>query len=208
MKTRVISINDASAAKIHATLQKGNIIAYPTDTIYGLGADIFNVEAVKKLFETKNRDYSKPVSLLYFSREKVLQDFAHLSEYEKQFITEFFPGAVTLVLRAKSEQQFPYPFIKKGKVGIRVIDHPKLNALFENYPNPITTTSINPAGAKPAESPAEILEYFPHHLSYIIDDGCTTNRIPSTVISLEPSGYSILREAAISKKEIQNRINK
>lgn len=207
MKTETLSINVIKQEDIYANLKAGEIIAYPTDTIYGIGADIYNASAVEKLFETKERDYSKPVSLLYFSKAKVLEDFAHLSDYEKFFIKEFFPGPVTLILQAIDEKQFPFPFIKDGKVGIRVIDHPKLNALMQDYPNPITTTSINQTGERPAESPREILSYFPHQFSLIIDDGPTTNKVASTVIFLTPDNYKILRESAVSAIEIESKIN-
>jgi len=92
-------------------------------------------------------------------------------------------------------------------VGIRVIDYPQLNDLMKDYPNPITTTSINPAGEKPAESAMEIINYFPHQFSLIIDDGNTKNKVASTVILLNETGYTVLRESAISKIEIENRIN-
>ena len=206
MTTKIIAINDIKRDEIFDTLQQGSIIAYPTDTIYGIGADIYQSDAVEKLFSTKDRDYSKPVSLLYFSKEKVLADFAHLSDYEKSFITEFLPGAMTLILRARENDQFPYPFIKDGMVGIRVIDHPKLNQLMKNYPNPITTTSINPTGEQPAESVDEIVNYFPNQFSLIINDGSTKNKGASTVLLLSDNGYKILRESAITKAEIEKRI--
>ena len=202
----IIKISEVNPEEIYQTLQDGNIIAYPTDTIYGLGADIYNKIAVEKLFETKDRDYSKPVSLLYFDKVKVLKDFAHLTDYEKKFIREFFPGPVTLILRTKNEDQFPFPFINNGFVGIRVINQPELNELMKDYPNPITTTSINPGGEKPAESAAEIVNYFPTQLVMIIDAGSTTSKVASTVLKVDVDNYTIIRESAVSQNEIENRI--
>ena len=204
--TATINISDVKSDVIYKTLQEGNIIAYPTDTIYGLGADIYNKGALEKLFETKDRDYSKPISLLYFDKTKLLEDFDHLGDFEKKFIKEFFPGPVTLILRAKSDEQFPFPFINNGFVGIRVIDHPELNALMKDYPNPITTTSINPAGEKPAESAMEIIKYFPRQLAMIIDAGSTTNKVASTVLKVDENNYRILRESAVSQIDIENRL--
>jgi len=206
MNTKITKLSEVEHTELFQALQAGNIIAYPTDTIYGLGADIYNKGAIGKLFETKDRDYSKPVSLLYFEKTKVLEDFDHLGDYEKIFITEFFPGPVTLIFRAKNDDQFPFPFINNGCVGIRVIDHAELNELMKDYPNPITTTSINPAGKKPAESAEEIMDYFPTQLAMIIDAGSTSNKVASTVIKVEEDTYTILRESAVSQTEIENRL--
>ncbi len=207
MKTQIVNIKNVNKSTIFQTLQDGNIIAYPTDTIYGIGADIYNKKAVEKLFDTKDRDYSKPVSLLYFNKNKVLEDFTHLSDYEKKFIDKFFPGPMTLILRVENDQQFPYPFINNGYVGIRVIDHPKLNLIMQNYPNPITTTSINPTGEKPAENIEEILDYFPDQMSIIIEDGSTVNKVSSTVLKIYQHNYTILRESSLTQEEIEYRIN-
>ena len=206
MKTKIVNINEAQPLEVHNTLENGNVIAYPTDTIYGIGADIYNNVAVEKLFATKERDYAKPVSLLYFDKEKVFEDFNHLSDYETKFIEEFFPGPITLILQVKDENKFPFPFINNGFVGIRVINLPQLNSLMKKYPNPITTTSINPSGMKPAKNCNEILSYFPDHFSLIIDAGSSGNSIGSTVIKVGTANYQILRESAVSANEVEKRI--
>ena len=76
----------------------------------------------------------------------------------------------------------------------------------KNYPNPITTTSINPAGEKPAENAQEIKTYFPDQISMIIDAGPTTNKVASTVLKVEENRYTVLRESAVSHAEIENRL--
>ncbi|MBN2280971.1 MAG: L-threonylcarbamoyladenylate synthase [Candidatus Marinimicrobia bacterium] len=176
--------------EIFIALQKGEIIAYPTDTIYGLGADIFNQTAVEKLFEIKGRDASKTFSLLYFDLKKVRKDFDRLTDYEKQFIQLFLPGPVTLVLRTQYENQFPNPFIKKGFAGIRVLHHFALNRLMANFPNPITSTSINPLT----------------QIAQIIDAGPMKNKRASTVLQVHRDNYTILRESAVSKQEIERKL--
>jgi len=196
-------IDAAGKAHIHNALQSGKIIAYPTDTIYGLGVDVYNPHGIDKLLSLKGRDSNKPISILYSDVSVVLADFQNLNEYQQLVVRSLMPGKVTLLLPAPSKKRFPVTFIRDGYVGVRVVDLPALNNLMDSYPHPISTTSINPAGLPPAKNVQEIIDYFVSELSVIIDNGKTNSTRSSTVIKLYDDSWEILREGAVSQLQIE-----
>lgn len=194
-------------ADIFATLRQGRVIAYPTDTIYGLGIDVFNTGAVETLLRMKGRSSQKPVSILYAGVERLLQNFNHLNNFQRYAVNALLPGKVTLLLPVKSDEQFPSPFSRDGYVGARVINLPELNTLLMDYPNPISTTSINPTDETPARSVAEIQRYFPEEISYIIDNGSVKRALSSTIIKLNMNSWNIIREGAVPADRIDKILN-
>jgi len=202
--TKIIKLNDIkkqNIQNIHDALDDGQIIGYPTDTIYGLGIDIYNKNGINRLLKLKRREQDKPLSILYSDVNSLFMDFPNLSVFQQEFIKIFLPGKITVVLPVNNTKLSPV-FIKDGFTGVRVIDYPKVNKIFSGYANPISTTSINPAGFSSAGNIQEILDYFPNQLSYIIDNGPSTNLIPSTVIKLLRDKFEIIREGSVSSEQI------
>ena len=209
MTQRIIKLSEITESEIqlvHKVLSSGDVIAYPTDTIYGLGVDIYHRKAVANLQRLKNRNDHKPVSILYSDVESLLVDFPHLNSLQRKIVRELMPGRITLLLPIVSEDKFPAFVIDNGFIGIRVVDLPALNRLLADYRHPISTTSINPAGAKPATSVKEILDYFNAEIPVIIDNGTNRDPKPSTIIRLLQNDWEIVREAAISETEIARRL--
>ncbi|MBU0712741.1 threonylcarbamoyl-AMP synthase [bacterium] len=210
MDARIISLynwTEADQAEVYAALQQGQVIAYPTDTIYGLGVDVYHTGAVETLQQMKGRDSQKPVSVLYASTGRMQRDFDHLSNFQMSAVNAFFPGCVTLLLPVKSEEQFPAPFTRNGTVGVRVVDLPVLNMLLSGYPHPISTTSINPGTQKPAASLVEIQDYFPREISVIIDNGFTENTQVSTIIKLLENSWEIIRVGIVPTESVDAILN-
>ncbi|MBL7067921.1 MAG: threonylcarbamoyl-AMP synthase [Candidatus Marinimicrobia bacterium] len=206
MKPAIVNlqyVDAAGKAQIYDALQSGEIIAYPTDTIYGLGVDVFNPKGIIKLFHLKERESTKPVSILYSNVNRVLTDFQNLNEYQQRAVRSLMPGKVTLLLPAPSTKRFPVSLIRNGYVGVRVADLPALNNLMDDYPHPISTTSINPAGLPPAKNVQEILDYFGSELAVAIDNGKTDGARSSTVIKLYDDSWEILREGTVSRSQVE-----
>jgi len=211
MKPAIVKLRHLDAAgkaQIYNALQSGKIIAYPTDTIYGLGVDVYNSQGIDNLFHLKGRDSNKPVSILYSNVNRVLADFQNLNEYQQLAVRSLMPGKVTLLLPASSKKRFPDTFIQESYIGVRVIDLPALNNLMDDYPHPISTTSINPAGLPPAKNVREILDYFGSELTVVIDNGKADSTRSSTVIKLYDDSWEILREGAISQLQIEISLSK
>jgi len=207
--TEIISINsitEKEKERVINALKSGEIIAYPTDTIYGLGVDIYNSFAVQKLIELKGRDYQKPISILYPNVSMALRDFTNLNFYQREFLKRLLPGQVTLILPIGDKNQFPSEFVKEGYIGIRVVKFDSLNRILSKYPNPISTTSVNPSGKIPAANVQEILSYFNEHISITLDNG-PLQVLFSTVIKVYDSRYEILRQGIVPFEQIEKKVS-
>ena len=195
-------MTDAQKASVVSALERGEIIAYPTDTIYGLGVDISNENAIEKLIGLKGRDRDKPVSVLFADVERLLIEFPQLNAWQSAVVRSLFPGRITLILPVPAHHRFHPLFVKGGDIGVRVVDSPALNEILVRFGKPISTTSINPGGAPPAMNVAEINRYFNNRLAIILDDG-PAKKQASTILKIRDHSYEILRSGSVSPEEIE-----
>jgi len=184
-----------------SALRKGRVVAYPTETLYGLGVDPFQAEALEQLYRLKDRPSTMPVSILVRDVVMLNEVACDLPGCAVRLIEAFLPGPLTLVLPA--QPHLPRRLTAgTGKIGVRISAHPLMGHLFSRYPAPITTTSANPTGAPNAREAKRILSYFPQGIDCILDAGPVSGGMGSTVVEATGDLPSILREGAISKKEI------
>lgn len=204
--TKIVKLKEVDSEiiqQVHDHLREGDVIAYPTDTVYGLGVDIFSPRGLHRLAILKGREHNKPFSILYSSVERLLSDFSSvLNEYQKFLVNRLLPGKVTLVLPAPPEKKFPPEVVMDNHVGVRVVAHAAINRILEGYENPVTTTSVNPSGKPPARNKGEILRYFEDKISLLIYDRPVRKAGVSTVIKVTRDSFHILREGAVSIFEI------
>lgn len=185
---------EAAARKAAAALTAGGIVLYPTDTLYGLGADVANPAALAELNLLKGREEGKPMSVIVpdiASMERV----AVVNATAKKLAEQFLPGALTLVLRARGG----------GTVGVRIPDDPFALALARIFGKPYTATSANRAGEQTPQTISDILAHFgsaAEHLSLVVDGGVRESAKPSTVVSCVSDVPEILREGVITKKQL------
>ena len=168
-------------------LKKGGIVVYPTETVYGVGANIFSEKAIKKLFAVKKRAADKPISVAVCSFS-MMNDLAHIADKEKRFIEKFMPGPVTVLLRKK--EAVP-DILTSGQemVGIRYPDHMVALKLIELAGTPITSTSANISGEAPPGSVNDLKIWG----DYVLDFGECKGE-PSTVVDIVKR--KILRKGA------------
>ena len=191
----------ASLDRAAEVLRQGRILAYPTETLYGLGVDPFREESLEGLYRLKGRPAGSPLSVLVRDLA-MLQDLVEeVSPSAGQLINSFLPGPLTVVLPARSHLP-PRLTGGTGKIGIRISSHPLLTHLFERYPFPITTTSANPSGRPNARDGSQVLAYFPEGIDCILDAGTVTGGIGSTVVDVSEERPRILREGAIAAEQI------
>jgi len=172
-------------------LRQGGVIAYPTDTVYGIGADIFNKQAIKKIYQIKKRDYKKPLSVICADIQEMAQ-YAIIQDYAYKLMKKVLPGPYTFILKAKNKT--PDNFISKQKtVGVRIPDHPVSQALVTGLGNPITTTSLNLSGDEIIANPNQMSKEMANKFDLIIDSG-TLSKEASTIIDLSGPTPLILRE--------------
>jgi len=179
-------------------LNNGGVIAYPTDTTYGIGCDITDGTAVKRIFKIKGRDFQKPLSIACSSLEMV-ENYALTDKIIIGFLNQVFPGPVTLLLPKKA---IVSDDITAGsdKVGVRIPDHAKTLELIRQLGHPIITTSANISGqADPVEANEVKLD-----VDYILPGDCSYKQ-PSTIIDME--SRAIVRKGT-NHEHYQELINK
>jgi L-threonylcarbamoyladenylate synthase len=183
-----------------AAVRKGGLIVYPTETVYGLGADASSDDAVKKIYAVKTRDPKNPISVAVSSRE-MLRNFAELSPAAETLAKKLLPGPLTLVLLAKPGIS-PLLVTKDKKIGVRVPDHPVVLKLVETIGKPITSTSANLSGRPSPTTVEEALAQLGDRVDIALDAGKCRIGVPSTVLDMTSDPPRVIREGAIQKHEI------
>jgi L-threonylcarbamoyladenylate synthase len=182
-------------------IRDGGIIIYPTDTLYGLGADALSDEAVAKIYAIKGRDPHKPIHAIVDSLE-MAERYAHLNGTARVLAKNFLPGPLTLILKKKTGIDTG---IAKGiaTFGIRIPDNAFCIALARAYGAPITTTSANMSGMQPERTVEKILaQMIGADIALVVDAGEIPMSAPSTVVDCSGERPLILREGAISANDI------
>jgi len=191
-------------SKAIAALSHGLVIVYPTDTLYGLGADIFNDDAVEKVFKIKKRKKTNPLSVAV-ANLKQIEKIAYVDDKSRCLIKTFLPGKLTIVLRKK---KIVSNLITAGlnKVAIRIPDNKIALDLLSKF-GPITATSANIHDKKPPVNIDDIsMQFSVSDIAVYIDDGKLDGR-PSTIIDMSKKPFKIIRKGAISEKEIMDAIS-
>jgi tRNA threonylcarbamoyl adenosine modification protein (Sua5/YciO/YrdC/YwlC family) len=178
-------------ARAVQVLERGGVIAYPTDTYYGLGCDLMSKKAMERLYLLKGRDRKKPLSFLCPDLSDVAK-YAHVSNFAYRTMKGLTPGAFTFILEAT--RIVPEVMMSKQKqVGIRVPDAPLARALAAGLGRPLITTSASDDEGEPLIDAKDIKEKLGHGLDLILDGGVTLME-PSTVVSLIGDSMEVLRQ--------------
>ncbi len=203
IKINLKNTNYETIKKSANTIKNGGVIVYPTDTIYGLGANALDKKAVEKVFKIKQRDFSKPISII-IKDLKTANKFINLNTEIKTKLKKLFPGPFTVVLYKKDI--IPDMLTSQTKkVGVRIPDCNFTKQLMEELDFPITTTSANVSGQEAPSNIEEIIEQFKNAQSkpdLILNAGAVENNSPSTVLDLTGPKPLVLRTGAISKEEL------
>ena len=180
--------------KIVDVLSEGGIIAYPTDTYYGIGCDLLNKGSIEKIYQLKRRSPHQPFSFIC-SDLKNISEYAQVTNYAYKTMKRLLPGPYTFVL--EGSRLVPKVMLtRRQTVGIRVPDHPICLAIVEELGHPIISTSAtNPETNEILETPQQIRDVLGHALDLIVDAGLVPGK-PSSVISLIDDTPEILREGS------------
>ena len=189
LKTSIDEIDESIVAEAIRVMADGGVILYPTDTVYGLGANIFDNDAVKRVFEIKNRSHLKPLSILVGDVESIGL-VAKLSPSQKETINKCLPGPYTFILN-KTDIVSRHVTAGLRNVGVRVPDNALACRLASVFP--ITTTSANLSDDEMLPNPDEILEQLGCEVDLVIDVGDLKSEKSSSVIDLTGMEPKILR---------------
>lgn len=187
-------------------LAGGGIIAYPTETFYGLGADATNEKAIQKIFAVKGRNFKNPISLIIGQAEDINHLVQDVPQTAKKLMAAFWPGALTIVFLAANNVS-PLLTAGSGKIGLRVSSHPLARGIVQKLKRPLTATSANLSGAPECTRASEVAEQIGNKIDAIVDLGDTPGTKGSTIIDVTCDPPLILREGVISRKTIEKFIN-
>lgn len=187
-------------------INDGKVVVFPTETVYGIGVNGLEVDAIEKLYKIKGRDYNKPISLLVSSYEMIESVANIVSPMEKRIIENFFPGPITLVLDKKDVVP---DILTAGTntVGIRMPDSEFCLRLIDYVGKPIATSSANISGRESGVDIENIYAQFGDMVDLYVDNDEERSDISSTVVRVVGEELVILRSGAISKEDIMKKIN-
>lgn len=192
---------------LHAVedLMNGELIVYPTETVYGVGADIFNQKAVKELYIAKKRPFDMPLSVAVSDIEMV-ERVAIMTRPVEKLIEAFLPGPLTIITKKNPDVPNIVTSMSQ-KVGFRIPDHPVALELIKRFGGPIITTSANLHSHPDAINIDMAIEDFSTAVSTYLDSGSCTMGKPSTIVWLMNDKVEVIRQGVITKKEIEDVLN-
>lgn len=199
MKTIRYEIHDLEI--VANLLKEGKVVAFPTDTVYGVGVIYGNENALQALKESKRRPDNKPIPTMV-SSEAQIREIAHINKYEAALIEEFLPGALTLILRKRSAVP---AYVTNGldTIAIRMPDDDAVLHLIDLVERPLLVSSANLSGEDTGDDEDEVLEQLDGRIDAIVV-GETKGNKPSTIVDIRDGKLKILRDGAISARRIKS----
>ncbi len=186
-------------------IERGRVIAVPTDTFYGLCADPFNLYAVERVFQLKARPETRALPILVNSIEQALMLARDVPDIFLTLAHRFWPGALTLVVEAT--HRLPLKVTgNTGRVALRWADSRIVTALIDAVGGPVTGTSANLSGRPSCTNVEQLVEQLGDRIPLILDAGDTGGTIGSTIVRIEGDSWSIARQGALPDAEIQRAI--
>lgn len=196
----IIVKSDKDGLKIAVEfLRKGKVIVYPTETAYGIGCDLTNVDAIKKIYKIKKRNVKKKMSVIV-SDVTMAEKFGNLKKVDRILINEFMPGPLTLIVPKRKN----FPDIANVEFVFRISSNKIAKNLSKKLGRPIVASSANYSGEKTNYKIKEVIKDFNNKVDLIIDEGNLKKKEVSTIAKFdENKKIKILREGPISKEEIE-----
>jgi L-threonylcarbamoyladenylate synthase len=196
----VCEIQDDKFEMVISELRTGHLIVYPTETLYGLGADPFDELAVKRVFKAKKRPYDMPLSIAV-SNARMLEELAFVDDRARKLIAAFLPGPLTLLLQKKPVVP---DMVTAGspEVGIRIPDHPFALRLINEF-GPIVSTSANLHSRPNPVTCQNAIDDLGESVSIYVDCGHTSIGRPSTIVQLMEGDVEVIRPGAIPIEKVE-----
>ena len=205
--TQVLSINPLAPepgilARAGEVLRAGGLVAYPTETVYGLAASAFNPDSITRVFHAKGRPHGQPLPVQIADIGQLGSLARDVAPPARTLIADFFPGPLTLVFWRQPSVSL---LITGGgeTVGLRMPDHAVALGVLRAFGGPLVCPSANTTGRRAAMSAADVLEDLDGRIDLILDGGPTTDRTPSTVLDVTVSPAKIIRAGKISRAQLE-----
>jgi L-threonylcarbamoyladenylate synthase len=200
--TQVLSLKEPFALEYAVNLlHQGQLVAFPTDTVYGLGALISDPQAIEQLYMVKGRDAAKAIAVLLGKAEALGQVTTEMGDLAQKLAQNFWPGPLTLVVARRPD--LPEKLSAYPTVGVRMPDHPDALELL-NRTGPLAVTSANLSGMPSASNVEQVLEQLGGRIPLILDGGQTPGGQPSTVVDCTGAEPTILRQGPITLQKLRS----
>ncbi len=200
MKTEILSANSPQAIpRAFEVLRDGGLVAFPTDTVYGVGALVFDEKAIESIYAAKERPVEKAIPVLLGDAADIGQVAEEIPLFASRLIERFWPGPLTVLVPKKSS--VPVVVSATSTVGVRVPDHEVARALLR-LAGPMAVTSANISSQPSPTTAEEVHQQLGGRIALIIDGGRTPGGVPSTLVDCTGSEIQILREGPISRDEL------
>lgn len=198
-RVRILKINPDEPEKeaidiASQVLREGGLVAFPTETVYGLGANLLNKKAIERLYKIKNRPEEKPLTVHISNIDILKKMTADIPLIAGKLIDKFWPGPLTIILNSKDNK----------KIGFRMPSNKIALSLIEASGVPVVAPSANVSGHKAPQDIREVLEDLNDNIDMIIDGGRTELGVESTVVDTTVFPYKVLREGAITKAHLKD----
>jgi tRNA threonylcarbamoyl adenosine modification protein (Sua5/YciO/YrdC/YwlC family) len=190
--------------EVAGILRRGGIVGFPTETVYGLGVNAENDDAVARLLALKGRSEEQPLTVHLHDREALSRYFEDVPEAASRLMDRYWPGPLTVVLPGSSsdatgsERVLPRSISRYPTLGLRVPSHDVCRAFLARAEVPVLATSANPSSQRPAVNADQVRSYFDGRIDALIDGGPATLEQSSTIVRFHEDGYEVLREGIIT----------
>jgi L-threonylcarbamoyladenylate synthase len=206
MKTEIISTKHPTALQNALdVLNHNGLVAFPTDTVYGLAAPAYHRDSIDRLYIVKGRNHTKAIAVLFNDIKDLEKIAVDIPDEAYRLAGRFWPGPLTLVL--KRHPDLPEILAPEPTIGTRIPDHPDALALM-NLSGPLAVTSANLSGRQPACTAQEVFNQLKGRVHLILDGGSAPCGIPSTVVDSTTTDLKILREGPLSLEDLQRVLDK
>jgi len=182
-------------------LSSGGVIAFPTETVFALGADITQVKAIEKIYSLKGRAFNKPLSMFVSSQDMLEEYVCDITPLARLLIKKYWPGPLTLVFKA--QKKVSRSLCSGETIGVRMSSHPLVSHILKEFKKPLTATSANVSGFPSARTYQEVLHYFSDvipAIDYVVKSHLQGATLESTVVDVTGLEGRILREGALNVK--------
>lgn len=201
IQTKVLPVTEESMAEAVRILAEGGLVAFPTDTVYGVGAHAFQPRAVEKIYAAKIRSRDKAIPLLLATPADLALVAESVPPVAHLLAERFWPGGLTLVVRKRAVVS---DAVSLGPtVAVRIPDHPVTQALIAAVGTPLAATSANLAGHPSPVTAQDVVRELAGRIELILDGGPCPGGIPSTVLDLTTDPPTVLRAGAIAEEDIR-----
>jgi L-threonylcarbamoyladenylate synthase len=194
------SLSPTTLRQIVADIKQGAVLVFPTETVYGIGASVFSLSGIKRIYRLKGRHGRKPLAILVPSLWAAKPLVESIPPEAQRMARRFWPGPLTLVLKASTLGRLVtggYPTI-----AVRIPDHPIALSILRRVGVPLATTSVNRSGGKPAVT-ASAARLFGAKVDWMIDGGTCRVKTASSVVDMSHYPFVVKREGAIPRKELE-----